>query len=116
LVLTSWTVDLAAFVGFVWISGEKLIAKPAVRAAALTVDRGRRDDDDGPIRDMQQLVRDAAEQRADTPEPASPDHDLVGLPNARHIGDRLRRRTANQLRLVIDVNQFVVAHQKQGIE
>jgi succinate dehydrogenase/fumarate reductase flavoprotein subunit len=50
---------------------------------------------------VQQLVRDAAEQRADTAEAAGADDDLIGVPNPGDIGDRLGGRPTDQLCLVL---------------
>ena len=50
---------------------------------------------------MQQLVRDTAEQCAHAPKPAGSDEDLVGRSDPRDIGERVRRRSSDQLDLIL---------------
>jgi hypothetical protein len=75
-----------------------------------------RDDQHGPIGDVQQLVGDAAEQRADTAEAAGADDDLIGVLNPGDVGDRLGRRAADQLCLVLGLEQLVVAGQRHRVQ
>ena len=73
--------------------------------------RGIGDHEHRPVGDVQELVRDAPEQRLDATRPAGTDDGLVGVALTGRARDGARRRRRSHCRLVPGLEQLVVADQ-----
>lgn len=78
--------------------------------------RRGRDHQHRPIGNVQQLVRDATEQRPDATEPARANNDLVGGSDPCDIGDHFGGRSTDQLCLIFRIKQLVAASEMYGSE
>ena len=72
------------------------------------VDRALGDHRDGALGEMDQLVRDAAEQRPGAPEAARADDDLVGLAGGGDAGDRMGGTVGDHLDLPVDALEVLL--------